>query len=129
MAEYTQRNHVRCRQHRLWRVSLARLLQSRRPIPTARLHANTMSCTVFKGGNIVDGSGERECFVGDVVVEGSVITAVHDYAEGEPAEFPPGAKIIDCSGKEVTPGWIDQHTHYVRWQPRPPVAPARAARF
>ena len=86
-----------------------------------------MSCTVFKGGNIVDGSGERECFVGDVVVEGSVITAVHDYAEGEPAEFPPGAKIIDCSGKEVTPGWIDQHTHYVRWQPRPPVAPARAA--
>ena len=88
-----------------------------------------MSCTVFKGGNIVDGSGERECFVGDVVVEGSVITAVHDYAEGEPAEFPPGAKIIDCSGKEVTPGWIDQHTHYVRWQPRPPVPPARAARF
>ena len=71
--------------------------------------------TVFKGGNVVDGSGQRPMFVGDVVVEGALITAVHDYADGEPAAYPAGAAVIDCAGKEVTPGWIDQHTHYVRF--------------
>ena len=71
--------------------------------------------TVFKGGNVVDGSGQRPMFVGDVVVEGTLITAVHDYADGEPAAYPAGATVIDCAGKEVTPGWIDQHTHYVRF--------------
>ena len=79
-----------------------------------------MSCTVFKGGNIIDGTGSRECFVGDVVVEGSVIAAVHDYAEGEPPTYPSDATIVDCAGREVTPGWIDQHTHYdgqVTWDP------------
>ena len=71
--------------------------------------------TVFKGGNVVDGSGQRPMFVGDVVVEGALITAVYDYADGEPAAYPAGATVIDCAGKEVTPGWIDQHTHYVRF--------------
>ena len=33
-----------------------------------------MTSTVFKGGNIIDGTGEKPQFVGDVVVEGSLIT-------------------------------------------------------
>ena len=82
--------------------------------------------TVFKGGNVVDGSGQRPMFVGDVVVEGALITAVHDYAEGEPAAYPAGATIVDCAGKEITPGWIDQHTHYVR-APSCPLPPAPLA--
>ena len=31
-----------------------------------------------------------------------------------------GATIVDCAGKEITPGWIDPHTHYdaqVMWDP------------
>ena len=56
-----------------------------------------MSCTVFKGGNIIDGSGSRACFVGDVVVKGSVIDAVHEYGvEGgrAPLTYPPGAFYV-----------------------------------
>ena len=37
-----------------------------------------MSSTVFKGGNIIDGTGEKPQFVGDVVVEGSLITVSWD---------------------------------------------------
>lgn len=80
-----------------------------------------VNTTVLKGGNIVDGTGSTPVFVGDVHIEGSLITKVHNYqTDGPDSGIPPDARIIDCTGKEVTPGWIDQHTHYdgqVTWDP------------
>ena len=75
--------------------------------------------TVLRGGTVIDGSGETPAFQGDVHVEGGVITAVLDYQSGVPA-VPDGATVIECEGMLVTPGWVDQHTHYdgqVTWDP------------
>lgn len=76
--------------------------------------------TVLRGGTIIDGTGVTPAFVGDVHVEGGVIKAVSDYEAGGAPDVPTGATVIDCQGKLVTPGWVDQHTHYdgqVTWDP------------
>ncbi len=59
----------------------------------------------IKGGKVVtvtNGTIEN----GVVLVEGSKIVAV-----GKDVEVPAGAKVIDATGKIVTPGFIDAHTH------------------
>ena len=68
---------------------------------------------VIRGGTIVDGSG-GEPFVGDVAVRGGKIAAVGQGLDA-------GAEEIDASGKIVTPGFVDVHTHYdghVTWENR-----------
>ena len=67
---------------------------------------------VIRGGRIVDGTGEpaRE---GDVAIDGETITEV-GTVEGA------GRREIDATGRIVTPGWVDIHTHYdgqVTWDP------------
>jgi N-acyl-D-aspartate/D-glutamate deacylase len=59
---------------------------------------------VIRGGTVVDGTGGAP-FVADVAVEGDRIAAV---GTGLGA----GAREIDASGKIVTPGFVDVHTHY-----------------
>ena len=66
--------------------------------------------TVLRGGTVVDGSGTRPAFVGDVHVNGSVIIGVYEAESAPP--IPESAEVVDCAGKMVTPGWVDQHTHY-----------------
>jgi N-acyl-D-aspartate/D-glutamate deacylase len=56
------------------------------------------------GGTIVDGTGKAR-FVGDVGIMDGKIVAVGD-APDEARE------TIDATGKIVTPGWVDIHTHY-----------------
>jgi N-acyl-D-aspartate/D-glutamate deacylase len=59
------------------------------------------------GGMIVDGTG-AEPFVGDVLIEGGKIKRVHTGAvAGVEAR-----ETIDATGKLVTPGFVDVHTHY-----------------
>jgi len=67
---------------------------------------------VIRNGMIIDGSG-APTFIGDVAIDGSVITAVGDVVDG-------GTKEIDATGLLVTPGFVDMHTHYdaqVTWDP------------
>ena len=67
---------------------------------------------VIRNGKIVDGSGTT-AFIGDVAIDGGVITSVGAKAGAARRE-------IDASGLVVTPGWVDIHTHYdgqVTWDP------------
>ena len=59
---------------------------------------------VIRGGTVVDGSGGKP-FVADVAVDGDRIVAVGDSLGA-------GREEIDASGKIVTPGFVDVHTHY-----------------
>lgn len=56
------------------------------------------------GGTIVDGTG-KERFVGDVGIKDGKIVAVGSAPEE-------ARETIDATGKIVTPGWCDIHTHY-----------------
>lgn len=59
---------------------------------------------VIRNGTIVDGSGAKR-FEGDVAVKDGVIVAAGSFAGN-------GAEELDASGKLVTPGFVDIHTHY-----------------
>ncbi len=59
---------------------------------------------VVRNGTIVDGTG-AERFKGDVAVLDGKIAAIGDVAGG-------GRQEIDATGRVVTPGFVDIHTHY-----------------
>ncbi len=60
---------------------------------------------LIRGGLIVDGSGAAP-FVGDVAVRGDRIIYAGNSFAGEARE------AIDATGRIVTPGFVDIHTHY-----------------
>lgn len=67
---------------------------------------------VIRGGTIVDGTGAPR-FTGDVAIDGGLITAVGTIDTK-------GREEIDATGKIVTPGFVDVHTHYdgqATWDP------------
>lgn len=67
---------------------------------------------VIRNGKIVDGTGSP-AFTADVAVEGKTIVAIGK-------NLGPGRREIDATGKLVTPGWVDMHTHFdgqVSWDP------------
>jgi N-acyl-D-aspartate/D-glutamate deacylase len=59
---------------------------------------------VIRGGEIHDGLGNPGV-IGDVAIKGDRIVAVGQVAGS-------GTEEIDASGKIVTPGFVDVHTHY-----------------
>ena len=67
---------------------------------------------IIRNGTIVDGTGGQP-FVGDLAISGDRIVEV-GHVEGQ------GRREIDATGKIVTPGWVDIHTHYdgqATWDP------------
>jgi imidazolonepropionase-like amidohydrolase/Tol biopolymer transport system component len=62
----------------------------------------------FTNARIVTMNGDEVIENGILVVEGNVIKAVGRTDE---ITIPSGAKQIDCSGKTITPGFIDAHAH------------------
>src|SRR5438034_1345960 len=67
---------------------------------------------IVRGGTVVDGTGEP-AVAADVAVDGGRITQI-GRVDGDAAE------VIDATGKLVTPGFVDVHTHYdgqVTWDP------------
>ena len=74
--------------------------------------------TLIMNGTIVDGSG-KDAFRGDVLVEGEKILAVERKIAEEDCER------MDATGKLVTPGFIDAHTHSDAYLVIEPDAPSK----
>src|SRR5687768_16093322 len=71
-----------------------------------------MHDVVLRGGLVVDGTGDDPRHA-DVAIDGGRITEV-GRVEAK------GAEELDATGKVVTPGFVDIHTHYdgqVTWDP------------
>ena len=67
---------------------------------------------VLEGATVIDGSGGPVLANASVIIDGDRIRAV---ARG--AERPPGARVIDLTGKYILPGLWDKHLHYKDWMP------------
>ncbi len=74
-----------------------------------------MICAIT-GGTLVDGSG-GEPFKGDVIIKDGVIAEIIRRSSGgfagnaNAASYASEVKIINASGKAVTPGFVDIHRH------------------
>lgn len=68
---------------------------------------------VLKGARIITMKGDEVIAKGDVVATDGRITFV-----GPNATVPPGATVINCAGKTISPGFIDVHSHWFGGQPK-----------
>jgi N-acyl-D-amino-acid deacylase len=83
------------------------------PFPDApmkhRHSATRDEITILVGGTIVDGMGTRP-YPGEVAVAGGCIISVDGPGSSRHAARD-GARVIDCAGCIVAPGFIDAHSH------------------
>ena len=59
---------------------------------------------LLKGGRVIDPAADLDKIT-DVLIEDGVIRAVDAGAHSD------GARVIDCAGKVVAPGFVDLHVH------------------
>jgi imidazolonepropionase-like amidohydrolase len=67
---------------------------------------------VLRGATVIDGTGAPARPDSVVVIRGDRIEAI-----GPGIAVPPGATVVDLSGKFITPGLWDKHLHYQDWFP------------
>jgi N-acyl-D-aspartate/D-glutamate deacylase len=71
------------------------------------------------GGTVVDGTG-GERFLADIGVKDGRIVEVRRRSGDDPGLDGEAAETVDATGRVVTPGFVDIHTHYdgqVSWDP------------
>ncbi|MEP6809260.1 MAG: amidohydrolase family protein [Chthoniobacterales bacterium] len=61
------------------------------------------------GGTVINPRDGKITPQAVLVVEGDRIVSVESRQEKAP---PPGARVVDCSGKFILPGYIDTHVHF-----------------
>jgi imidazolonepropionase-like amidohydrolase len=61
------------------------------------------------GGKLIEGTGKAPIEDAVVIIEGDRISNV---GEADTATVPAGAEVIDVTGKTITPGLINCHTHF-----------------
>ncbi|CAN5444309.1 amidohydrolase family protein [soil metagenome] len=62
---------------------------------------------LITGGTVFDGSGQRPGLRADVLVRDGIVAQI-----GIDLAAPEGATVIDATGRWITPGFVDLHTHY-----------------
>jgi len=67
------------------------------------------------GGRLIDGTGAAPVDDAVVIITGDRFTAVGRRGQ---VTVPPGAEVIDATGKTLIPGLIDAHIHFT-WNPNP----------
>ena len=70
--------------------------------------ATMSSATVYDGARIIDGTGTPAIEAGRLVIDAGVVTAVGSRDGVEP---PPGATVVDLSGKTLMPALVNLHGH------------------
>ena len=68
--------------------------------PAGVLALTHAKIVTMKGGEVIED--------GTIIVEGNLIRAVGRFGQ---VTVPANAKTIDCTGKTITPGFIDAHAH------------------
>lgn len=67
---------------------------------------------IITGGTVVDGTG-ADRYLADIGVKGGRIVEIRRRTAGDPGLRDAGARtVIDATGRFVTPGFVDVHTHY-----------------
>ena len=60
---------------------------------------------IVRNGEVLDGTGDASTRL-DIAIKDGIIAAVAESISSE------AARVIDATGKIVTPGFVDVHTHY-----------------
>jgi N-acyl-D-amino-acid deacylase len=79
-------------------------LRAREPFFCGSIRNQHVSTIVLKSGTVIDGTGSTPS-LGDVLISGSTIERVGVF------EAPADARVIDCHGLAIAPGFIDSHSH------------------